>query len=100
MAIPLTTITIPTPQPYDEKDPERQRENYFYVWLQILQAAKTAGESVSLNPSTSLSIDLSDLVQAVKDLAFNGYEFSLPGLLEGQELTFRFTHKTTSLLSQ
>ncbi len=80
MAIPLTSITIPTPQPYDAKDPTRQQEDYYYVWLQILQAAKTAGESVSLNPSTSLNVDLADLVQAVQDLAFTGEKIEMPAL--------------------
>lgn len=96
MAIPLTTITIPTPQPYDKQNSERNRENYYYVWLQILQAAKNAGESVSLNPSTSLAVDLADLVQAVRDLMYNGQELSIP-LPDGPELTLKFTSRALSL---
>jgi hypothetical protein len=99
MAIPLTPITIPTPAPYYDKDPHKQRENYYYVWLQILQAAKTAGESVSLNPSTALTVDLSELTQAVKDLLLNGYELSVP-LPDGPELTLKFTSRSLSLLTQ
>ena len=99
MAIPLTTITVPTPQPYTKHEPTRNAENYYYVWLQILQAAKTAGESVTLNPSTSLTVDLSELTQAVKDLLLNGYELSVP-LPDGPELTLKFTSRSLSLVTQ
>jgi hypothetical protein len=99
MAIPLTTITIPTPQPYAKSDATRNTENYYYVWLQILQAAKDAGETVTLNPSTALTVDLSDLTQAVKDLLLNGYELSVP-LPNGPELTLKFTSRSLSLLTQ
>lgn len=91
MAIPLTTITIPTPAPYDNKNPEMQRENFYYVWLQILQAAKYAGESVSLNPSTALTVDLSQLVAAVQALAFNNQEIDLG------DLTIRFRGRVLSI---
>ena len=80
MAIPLTTITIPTPQPYTKQDATRNNENYYYVWLQILQAAKDANESVTLNPSTSLTVDLADLTQAVQDLTFTGEKIEIPAL--------------------
>mgnify|MGYP001369093493 CR=1 FL=1 len=99
MAIPLTTVTIPTPQPYSKDDGTRNQENYYYVWLQILQAAKNAGESVSLNPSTALTVDLAELVQAVKDLHFNGEEISFP-LPDGPEITLKFTRRSASLLTQ
>jgi hypothetical protein len=39
----LTQLTIPTPQPYDAKDPTRQLENLCYVALQMLSFAKAAG---------------------------------------------------------
>lgn len=97
MAIPLTTITIPTPEPYLKNDPTRNQENFWYVWLQILQVAKDAGESVTLNPS--MTIDLADLTQAVKDLMLNGQELSLP-LPNGPELTLKFTGRSLSLLTQ
>jgi hypothetical protein len=45
----LTTVTIPTPEPYDASNPDKQRENLCYVVLQILLAAKTNNESVSLD---------------------------------------------------
>jgi hypothetical protein len=99
MAIPLTTITIPTPQPYSKQEDTRNTENYYYVWLQILQAAKDAGETVTLNPSTALTVDLAELVQAVKDLHFNGEEISFP-LPDGPEITLKFTRRTSSLLAQ
>ncbi len=80
MAIPLTNITIPTPQPYDKQSPTRQQEDYYYVWLQIMQTAKAAGESVTLNPSTSLNVDLAELVTAIKDLACTGERIEIPTL--------------------
>jgi hypothetical protein len=87
----LQNITIPTPEPYDDKDPTRQQENYYYVYLQLLQAAKTAGEQVSFNPSTALSVDLSDLTAAVQSLAFNNEEFRLGAL------TIRFCGKVVTI---
>lgn len=80
MAIPLTNITIPTPEPFDKQAATRNQENYYYVYLQLLQAAKTAGESVTFNPSTALSMDLSAVVQALHDLQFNGQIFDFGGL--------------------
>jgi hypothetical protein len=43
--ISLSGITIPTPQPYDKNDSNRQRENYYYVLNQILAAAKAANDN-------------------------------------------------------
>jgi hypothetical protein len=60
----LTTITIPTPEPYSKNDATRNQENLAYVQLQILSVAKTNGEAVAVN--------LTDVVQAVQDLQFNG----------------------------
>lgn len=99
MAIPLTTVTVPTPQPYDSKFDSRNQENLAYVWLQIFQAAKASGEQVNLNPqAATLTVDLGDLTQAVKDLHFNGEEISFP-LPDGPEITFKFTRRASSLLS-
>lgn len=99
MAIPLTTITIPTPEPYQKQDPTRNQENLAYVQMQIYAALKAAGETVSMNPSTALTVDLTDLIQAVKDLQFNGEEISFP-LPDGPEITFKFTRRSASLLAQ
>lgn len=83
----LTNITIPTPQPYDKNDSNRQRENYYYVMLQLLGVAKTNGETVSFNPSSSLSVDVDAIVQALQDLQYNGEIIDLGELrirLEGR----------------
>jgi len=84
----LSAITIPTPVPYDEKDPTRQIENLAYVLLQVVQTVqgagfkfgdvdkatkdgvdiKTAIDGVSVTVSPT---DLAPLVQAVKDLQYN-----------------------------
>lgn len=77
----LTTVTIPTPEPYDSKNDTRNQENLAYVYLQLLQVAKAAGEQVSFNPSTALSVDLSALTSAVQSLAFNNEEFRLGALV-------------------
>lgn len=80
MAVPLTTITIPTLQPYDPEHPDRNRENYAYVQIQLLQAAKDAGESVSFNTSAELTVDLTDLIAAIEDLSFTGERIDIPAL--------------------
>jgi hypothetical protein len=83
----LTTITIPTPEPYAKQDSARNQENYYYVYLQLLAVAKANGESVSFNPSSALSVDLSTVVAALHDLQFNGEVIDLGALqirLEGK----------------
>lgn len=89
MDISLENITIPTPAAYDSADPTKQSENFFYVLNQILATAKTAEEPITVNTAP--------LVQAVKDLMFNGFELSIP-ILEGPEITFKFTSRSLSLL--
>jgi hypothetical protein len=68
--ISLSGITIPTPEPYDDKNPNKQRENYYYVQLQILAAAKAASDhdpfgildAISThNTAQPVSVDLEDL---------------------------------------
>lgn len=70
----LTTITIPTPEPYLKNDPTRNVENLAYVQLQIYAAAKAAGETVSLNPSAP---DLTALIEALHALQYNGETIDL-----------------------
>lgn len=62
-------ITIPTPEPYDEKDAARQRENFFFVVNQILTQAKAEGLTVSALLSQGTVLE--ELRDAVKDLQFN-----------------------------
>lgn len=65
--IDLSTITIPTPAVYDSNDPNKQRENYYYVLLQIYTAAKTNGDNdpfgyvEALQTRTVAQVDLADL---------------------------------------
>jgi hypothetical protein len=60
--VSLTTITIPTPQPYDSKDSQRQIENLCYVLLQIFSQAKATGDTdpfglLSHRPNINLELD-------------------------------------------
>jgi hypothetical protein len=65
--IDLADITIPTPAAYDSSDPNKQRENYYYMLNQIYSAAKTAGDNdpfgylEALQTTTVTQVDLADL---------------------------------------
>lgn len=72
MSISLADITIPTPAAYDSSDPAKQRENLCYVALQILAAAKSAEEPISINVDA--------LQSAVEDLTFSGERIEIPAL--------------------
>lgn len=72
MPIPLTTITVPTPEPYNSSYPHQQQENFFFVLLQIFDQAKQAGDSITLSNA--------DLTEAVQDLAFTGGKIEVPAL--------------------
>jgi hypothetical protein len=87
----LTNITIPTPEPYDKQNSAKQQENYYYVYLQLLQVAKTNGEQVSFNPSSSLSVDVAAIVQALQDLQYNGE------IIDFGELRIRLEGRVKSL---
>lgn len=81
--IVFSTLTIPTPQPYDDAHPHRQRENLFYVLNQIAAQFKTNGVVLD-----------ADLTQAVLDLSYAGQEIDLPGLnikRSGKVLTIEYT---------
>ena len=64
--IDFETITVPTPAAYDSADPNKQRENFYYVMNQILN--QLSGE-----------IDI-DLAEQIGSLAVTGGSFELPGL--------------------
>ena len=85
----LGSITIPTPQPYDKQDSNRNTENFYYAMLQVLQTIKSAGfkfgdvdnatkDGTDLKTAIngiSLSVsptDMTAVVQALKDLKYNG----------------------------
>jgi hypothetical protein len=68
----LSAVTIPTPEPYDDKDPQRQLENLAFVLLQMIQQAKTAGFVFSDVAANAGGVDLTDITQAVNDLKYNG----------------------------
>lgn len=74
--VDLSTITIPTPAAYDSNDPNKQRENYYYVLNQIYTAAKTNGDNdpfgyvEALQTTTVTQIDLADVsIKLFRDAA-------------------------------
>ena len=73
--IEFQTLTIPTPEPYDDKDENQQRENFFYVVNQIFTQAKAQNLTLTdLLSQGTLSLDstaFEELTGAVKDLQFN-----------------------------
>lgn len=67
----LTQLTIPTPQPYDDKDPTQQLENLCYVALQLLGLAKSAGFVVRENQATVLDVSLAGVETKLDELKWN-----------------------------
>lgn len=67
--ISLSSITIPTPQPYDKTQPERQRENLSYVLLQILQEAKAANDDDPFGLLGALQQSAATVQVELEDLA-------------------------------
>lgn len=79
--IDLSTVSVPTPQPYNDKAPTQNSENFYFAALQILQSLQAASFKVGdkdqantiANAITNLSLsvppaDMTALTQAVKDL--------------------------------
>lgn len=98
--INVSGITVPTPEPFDKTQPERQRENLAYVALQFFTLAKDAGFVIpdktglqSMFDSVNMSIQVSSLdgvEQAIKDLKFNSVTFTLGNasfVFDGKTLT-------------
>jgi hypothetical protein len=98
--INLANLTIPTPQPYDKKEPQQQMENLCYVLLQLFVLGKAAGvvlddqrllaittaiNGISLTGGsaadlTTVNAQLTALVEAVNDLTFTGEKIEIPAL--------------------
>jgi hypothetical protein len=97
--IHFNQLTIPTPQPFERSAPSQQQENFFYVLNQILGQLKANNETKELNPTATqtVNVDLADLTQAVKDLAFNGQMLDLSGLIPGLALQIRLTNHSLTL---
>lgn len=67
--ITFASLTIPTPQPYDDKDEHRQRENFYYVLNQIFQEAQAQNMTLADVMGQGTLANLTELTQAVRDLA-------------------------------
>jgi hypothetical protein len=61
----FTNLTIPTPQPYDKNDGQRQQENFFYVLNQLLVLMKAAGFQLN-------DVDLSNIKTAIQGITLTG----------------------------
>lgn len=69
----ISPISIPTPEPYDDQNPERQRENLAFVALQIIQLLHAQQPVLSVGD---------DLVQAVRDLQFSTAHIKIGELVD------------------
>lgn len=73
----FSDLTVPTPEPYDSKNPERQRENFFYALNQVLGELKAASAEISINIfvpeiSTSVALSAPGIEEAIRDLKYEG----------------------------
>ena len=84
--INLSTLSIPTPQPYSKNDATRNNENFYYVMLQVLDLLKSAAFKV---PDKDEAV--TETVKALQDLQFNGQ------VLDLGPLQITFTGKTISV---
>ncbi len=67
----LTQLTIPTPQPYNDKKPTQQLENLCYVALQMIAQAKQAGFVIRENQATVLDVNLTGVETKLEELKWN-----------------------------
>lgn len=77
--ITCATLIVPTPEPYNETAPNKQRENLAYVALQMIGQMQQTGDVIEPG-----------LTQAVQDLKYNGQIIDLGPLkiqLTGQTLS-------------
>jgi hypothetical protein len=72
----LSAVTIPTPQPYDDKEPTQQLENLSYVLLQIIEQAKASGFTFN-DAQVTLTVDVSGVESAIRDLKYNSETLDL-----------------------
>lgn len=104
--ISLETTTIPTPEPFDKTQPEKQRENLAYVLLQMLSAGKSAGFTIpdkdelsaifsSIQISADIStVNLDGVEQAIRDLRFNSVTLTIGNMqwqFDGKVITSSVT---------
>ena len=91
----FSSLTIPTPEPYNKKHPNKQFENTCFVLLQLFELLKVDGhtitETVNVNvENVSLSLGggvLEEIRDNIADLKFNGYTIKVGPLeitLHGQ----------------
>jgi len=73
----MAAVTVPTPEPYDDKDPTQQLENVCYVLLQMLSLAKNAGFTVQDSQSATMNVNLEGVEQRLDALAWNSIQLDL-----------------------
>lgn len=57
----FANLTVPTPQPYDRNDANRQQEGFFYALNQMLALMKAAGFQVN-------DVDLPNITTAIRGI--------------------------------
>lgn len=76
----FSSLTVPTPEPYDSGNPNKQRENFFYVLNQAIVLGKNEGWEL---PGPL------EFWQALNDLQFQGV------ILDGGGVKILMTRKNT-----
>lgn len=81
--VPLTSLTLPIPEPYDKKEDNKQRENFYYALNQILTLGKTAGWEIP-DPLDLIPVDsggslntLEEIRDAIQNLQYEDLTFDL-----------------------
>ena len=99
MPIDLSTITIPTPEPYQKNEPDQQRENLAFVVLQVIETIKQQNPIFDVDIVQAIkdlqlqTAPMSEIVQAIKDLQFQTAHITV-----GEILDIQVSRKTLSVI--
>jgi len=80
ITIDFSQTTVPTPEPYDDKDVCRQRENLAYVANQLLSQAQQQGVKLvytDVDEGALEGLRLDGVERATKDLIWNSQVIDL-----------------------
>jgi len=94
--IEFTGLTLPTEEPFDKAQPEKQRENLAYVCLQIIRKLKQYQFTLKVPEESVVTGDTGTLLTEIRDniadLKFNGE--SVTYSTEDAKITIDFLGKT------
>jgi hypothetical protein len=80
VTLDFTLITAPTPEPYQKKEPDQQRENLAYMVNQLFAQAKQQGVKLTytdVDEGDTVGLRLDGVALAAGDLAWNGQVIDL-----------------------